>query len=178
MSMDFSVYGFEVARSLLHTGEFKESYRFPRVTLCDFQIRQLHNIQNWTIQCVLPINLFNEKIFIFIWFWLCLLSALTLMNCFAWIYRIFFKHNRFTYVKKYLTIADELHTGFDKKLARKFGDEYLRDDGIFVLRVIGKNSSSVILTDLVQHLFKLFKDSPFLKKSMPDSLDDLKESMQ
>lgn len=45
-----------------------------------------------------------------------------------------------------------------KKLARKFADDYLRNDGIFVLRVIEKNSSGMVLADLVISLWKLFKE--------------------
>lgn len=158
MSDTYSVFGFEVIDHLYNGGEWVESPRFPRVTLCDFQIRQLNNIHQWTVQCVLPINLFNEKIFIFIWFWMALVAALTCINFLSWLYHIVIRENRSRFVRKYLKIVGELNTAFDKKLSRKFADEYLRDDGIFVLRVVGKNSSHMVLTDLIQSLWKLFKE--------------------
>ncbi|XP_063438780.1 innexin unc-9-like [Mytilus trossulus] len=174
MAMDYNVFGFEVLDYLLSNGEWKESPRFPRVTLCDFQIRQLNNVQRYTIQCVLPINLFNEKIFIFIWFWLFLVSVLTFINYFSWVFYCTFKEKKLQYVKKYLKMEHEIRTGMDKKLARKFVETYLRDDGVFILRVIGKNSSDMVLTDLVVNLWKIFKDTyvPNKKSNRSPGSDD------
>jgi len=168
----FSLYGFEVMDGLAGDHDWKESPRFPRITLCDFDIRQLQNIQRYTVQCVLPINLFNEKIFIFLWFWFCIVAILTCGNFLFWIYRTFIHHSRIAWIKKYLRSMDELKGEMDKKFARKFADEYLRDDGCFVLRLVAKNSSDILLADLIQELWKLFKAKPALKAMENDYLNE------
>ncbi|XP_046344503.1 innexin unc-9-like [Haliotis rufescens] len=164
----YNLYGFEVISGLANDMTWKESPRFPKVTLCDFDIRQLQNIQRYTVQCVLPINLFNEKIFIFLWFWFVLVAVLTVGNFLFWIWRALFRVNRGRYVKKYLKLLDELHGEEDKRFARKFADQYLRDDGIFVLRIVAKNSNDILLSDLIKELWKTYKDKPMIKKSMDE----------
>ena len=57
----------KVLRAIVAGTDWTTSARFPRVTLCDFLVRRLANVQRYTVQCVLPINLFNEKIFLFVW---------------------------------------------------------------------------------------------------------------
>lgn len=160
----WSAYGFEVIDGLTNEWEIKESHRFPRVTLCDFDIRQLANVQRWTVQCVLPINLFNEKIFIFLWFWFIFVAIVTSGNFLFWIWRVVVKQNRVAYVKKFLKVNDQLHGEDEKRLCRRFANDYLRDDGLFVLRIVARNTNSILLTDLVMCLWGIYKDKPEVRK--------------
>ena len=90
MRSEYYIYGLTVAGSLLKasatsaTLNWPLSERFPRVTLCDFEIRQLDNVHDYTVQCVLPINLFNEKIFLLIWFWLVFVAVATFVSLLQW----------------------------------------------------------------------------------------------
>lgn len=43
---------------------------FPRDILCNFDVILLTNVQRFTVQCVVPVNEFNEKICSFVWIWL------------------------------------------------------------------------------------------------------------
>ncbi|KAH9514826.1 Innexin unc-7 [Bulinus truncatus] len=160
LAMNYSVFGLEVIEALIKEGSYTDSPRFPRVTLCDFEIRQLNNLQRYTVQCVLPINLFNEKIFIFLWFWYLFVAVVTAANYLSWLYHILFGSNRYRYVKKYLKLGENLRSKTDSKLAKKFADEYLRDDGVFVLKIVSKNSSELVLSDLINHLWLFYIANP------------------
>jgi hypothetical protein len=57
---DYHAFGLEIINTLLSGHEWHELKHFPRVTYCDFKIREIGNQHDWTVQCVLRINLFNE----------------------------------------------------------------------------------------------------------------------
>ncbi|PVD39057.1 hypothetical protein C0Q70_01685 [Pomacea canaliculata] len=147
----------QVLEDLVTGTEWTASRRFPRVTMCDFEIRQMTNNHRYTVQCVLPINLFNEKIYIFLWFWLVFVSMLTCYSFTSWLWHMVFPTSRVHYVRKFLKIMDRLGTGPDKKLATRFTMEYLRHDGVFTLRLIGKNSSDIVVAEIVSGLWDMYR---------------------
>lgn len=159
MDTNFSTHGFDVLQYLLLTGKWKESPRFPRVTLCDFEIRQLQNVHQYTVQCALPVNLFNEKIFMFVWFWLVLVSVISIFSLFVWIYRNMFPSSSELFIKKHLLVGDELHTGFKRNMIHSFVQHYLRPDGVFVLRLVDKHASAAVARDLIVELWKISKET-------------------
>jgi hypothetical protein len=165
----YSMYGFEVVEGLARDQYWRDSPRFPKVTLCDFEIRQLQNIHTYTVQCVLPINLYNEKIFIFLWFWFVYVAVCTSGNFLFWIWRLLFLSNRVSYIKKYMKLLGKIKGDADQKDVHRFADQYLRDDGVFILRLIARNTSDILLSDLIKQLWNLFLGKDILKKEKKDT---------
>lgn len=85
LGTDFHLYGVDVVRRMATGVDWTTSHRFPRVTICDFQIRVLGNVHRHTVQCALPMNLYNEMMFIFLWFWFVLVSAFAVSSLAYWI---------------------------------------------------------------------------------------------
>ena len=46
----------------------------------------------------------------------------------------------------------------DKKLLRSFVEKYLRQDGVFVLRLVGHNTNAITVTEFVCSLWDMYKD--------------------
>lgn len=153
-----SMYGLEWLGSFRTGTKVMESQRFPRVTLCDLYIRQMNNVQTFTVQCVLPINLFNEKIFLFIWFWFCLVAVLSAYSLIKWMILVVIKKNNYEYVKKYLKLGGKALQTSEKELCKKFAEKYLRDDGCFVARMVGMNSTDMVVMDMLTDAFTDYKE--------------------
>ncbi len=55
-------------------------YIFPRMTKCLFhKFGRSGEIERHDAMCILPLNIMNEKIYIFLWFWFALLLVLTFL---------------------------------------------------------------------------------------------------
>jgi len=184
MGANFNLYGFEVIRDLIKGKDFWESPRFPRVTMCDFVIRNLgENNHRNTIQCALPINLFNEKIFIIVYFWLVLVAAMSVYSFFTWFYT-FTSTSRQSFIRRYLKINERLgyhhhssstntnssSTTIDAKIFDAFLYEYLKQDGVFLLRIVKKNTNDIVVGELVCALWDNFKRYP--RFAMQSNTDD------
>jgi len=84
LATKYNTFGFDVVRDLMENRDWTdESYvAFPRVTLCDFKVRgqDMVNVHPYTVQCVLPINLYNESIYVFLWYWMVLVAAMSVFR--------------------------------------------------------------------------------------------------
>lgn len=78
---EFSLYGSKVLDFMQAEPEERTDpmvYVFPRVTKCIFyRYGPSGDIQKHDSLCVLPLNIINEKIYVFLWFWLVLLGILS-----------------------------------------------------------------------------------------------------
>ncbi len=158
LGTDYHLYGFEVLDRLIEGKELSVSNRFPRVTMCDFKIRLLGNVHRYTVQCALPVNLFNEKIFIFIWFWLIFVCTATSGSALLWLGRALYTPGQITYIKSRIIAMDQMNS-MSEKLIRPFVKSYLRRDGLFLIHLVGKNASDLIAAELICGLFQHYKDN-------------------
>ncbi|CAF5209984.1 unnamed protein product, partial [Rotaria magnacalcarata] len=112
--------------------------------LCDFTIREPNHPKEshrYTVQCVLPFNLFNQQLFTYLYFWLVILSLFNFISIAKWIYRMS-PYNNFNYLQRRLNLhilTDSQNTEVD--LRRKFVYQYLKGDGTFMLRLVASNVS-------------------------------------
>lgn len=123
---------------------------FPRVTMCDFRTRRLGNVHHYTVQCCLPINMYNEKVYVFLWFWFLFVALLTILNLLLWLVRSLWFNGKLDYINSHL------HRNIGKRSLELFLSEYLRYDGVFLIRLINHNMSKKTTDEITTRLFDLW----------------------
>ena len=120
-------------------------YVFPRMTKCTFhKFGASGEVEKHDALCILPLNIVNEKIYIFLWFWFALLATLSIMVI---VYRIiiivsprmraYLLFIRFRLIKK-----DIINTIVKKS---KMGDWFL-------FYMLGQNVDNIIFKEVMHDL--------------------------
>lgn len=159
----YRLYGVEVARDLLTGKLVRVSSPFPKSTLCSFTVQNFgESAHNHAVQCVLPINRFNEKIYLFLWFWLAFISLCTFVSILSLIWNTTQKER-----VQFLEASIKMKPGYnyrsedDNNCIHAFATQYLKQDGVLTLRLLGKNVNEVILCDILMELYTTFKSSHY-----------------
>lgn len=166
---DYNLYGIGVLRDLLSGRPWEHSGNFPRVTLCDMQIRTLANVNRYTVQCVLVINIFTEKIFILLWLWYTILTLATFTNLIFWLTVSFIPTERVRFVARHLELADSTFSSVERK--RELDDfalEFIKIDGCFVLRMLTMHAGVMFTAELVECLWRLYNKQDLDSTSTED----------
>ncbi|CAH8506413.1 unnamed protein product [Schistosoma rodhaini] len=153
-----TLFGLHVFQELLIGSEWEVSGLFPRVTYCDVKVRKLGQLKpaSYTLQCVLPVNYFIEKVYIFLWFWYILMASLTILNTFIWITKLCLPYRRVQFIRQYLKALKQLSHTEETECAR-FVNNNLGWDGIFLLQAVSKISSDLIVLDVTGMLWSNYQ---------------------
>jgi len=141
--------------------------------------RSVGNVHRHTVQCTLPLNLYNEMMFIFLWFWFLTVAAVTVISLACWAFYAVSAHGRVTYVRNRLIMMidrttdrgpdgaegpygsltangpiDRLPAPASASDIDRFVRKYLLCDGCFVLRLVASNSSDLIAAQLTVGLYE------------------------
>ncbi|WAR14756.1 UNC9-like protein, partial [Mya arenaria] len=149
----YSYWGIEAIRTLAVEHQLKESRRFPRVSLCSFSVRGIQ--QKCSVSYPSIYSMRRSSCF-----------------CGSGSYLLPFQSEQ-TSCPGYGTSSSaeigspSLQTTTDKSLCTKFGN-YLRDDGIFLLQLLARNSNPLHVTDVINGLWDRFLEKPISKKVLAD----------
>ncbi|EJD74138.1 hypothetical protein LOAG_18505 [Loa loa] len=172
-----SWYGFDVIKDIINGTEWTTSGYFPRVSVCDFTVRQVGNIQRYSVQCVLVINMFNEKIFVFLWFWYLFLVLCTILSLIYWFIILTCPCFGRWFISQSLELSEmKFDPDTKAKEVDRFVGSYLRCDGLFVLRMVEIHAGVLFGTDLILSLWNAFYEIEEKLSESRGSMDDDKEN--
>ncbi|XP_013780373.1 innexin shaking-B-like [Limulus polyphemus] len=153
---EFLTYGLEVIRF----SEMDQNDRldpmirvFPRVAKCKmYKYGSSGNLETHDAMCLLPLNIVNEKIYIFLWFWFIMLAALTGMVLVCRVILIACPPVRVYYLNfRFRTVhLDHLHTVVRRG---SLGDWFL-------IYMLGQNIDVVIFKEVVADLANRMTRAP------------------
>jgi hypothetical protein len=135
---------------------------FPRMTKCTFhRYGSSGDVQRHDALCLLPLNILNEKIYIFLWFWFVFLASVSGLILVYRLIVIFFPHMRFLILKSKARLTDVSDLRIVMDVA-KIGDWFL-------LYLLCKNTDAQHFRDLMHEYSKEIIEDGSGKSLLKDS---------
>lgn len=156
---------------------------FPLRSTCAFQIRELLLTNTYAVTCSLPINLFNQYIFILLLLWYVILFGFNIHYFFMWCFNFqsdfemkYAKEQLFHGMKSmnkkfidskctrkcFINPEDNLVDG--KKPCKKceiflknFLTQFLDSDALFLFKIISLNSDKILTQRCLVYLYKIYQ---------------------
>lgn len=150
---EFSTFGLQVVRFMEDDPETRidpMARVFPRVTKCTYRkYGPSGTIQNFDSMCILPINIINEKIYVFLWFWFILLSLITFVGAAYHVLAMMKPSFTMSYLSSKTMHQPDVHLE-DVSASLEVGDWKL-------LYILGRNMEPITLAEFLRELVSLIK---------------------
>ncbi|KAL8576644.1 hypothetical protein ACOMHN_025119 [Nucella lapillus] len=159
LQMDFVRWGWSLVSWVVMEDEEPMMHVFPQEILCDFRMRHLQNVHAYTVQCVLPINMWSKKVFLVLWFWLLFLILANVYSYQYWLRKLLVPSNRLALVAKHLAILFPGIKTTRRKHIADFAWNYLSYDSVLVLRILEMAAGNRLANVVVSHLWEEYNRS-------------------
>ena len=123
-------------------------------------------------------NVFNEKIFTIIWFWLVFLTITNLKSVILTIIRNNFNQFNYAYIANYLDLYSKKERFKRHLLVKRFIYDYLSADGILILRLLSENISDLLTSEVINELWNEYKKVSNLSPANREKYQRLKTTGQ
>ena len=123
-------------------------------------------------------NVFNEKIFTIIWFWLVFLTLTNLKSVIVTMIRTHFRQFNYSYIANYLELYSKRERFRRNLLLKRFIFDYLSADSILILRLISENISDLLTSEVINELWNEYKKMSNLSPANREKYHRLKNSGQ
>ena len=124
---------------------------FPKVTKCTFhKFGPSGTVEKFDGLCVLPLNIINEKIYVFLWFWFIIMSVVTGVQVVYRLITMFAGRLREILLKARARLAP-IHEIESICRQSRLGDWFL-------LYQLGKNIDPLIFKEFVHELYKKYEE--------------------
>uniref|UniRef100_A0A915D717 Innexin n=1 Tax=Ditylenchus dipsaci TaxID=166011 RepID=A0A915D717_9BILA len=148
-------FGFQVIDNAMDGQYWNQTGYFPRSAFCTFKQSALNGEQPHTIQCVLMMNMLNEKIFVLLYVWFIILLFASVINVLYVFVRYVSPFGQRSSTKRYL----KSHPLRDDVEWRKFADLQLDHDGLLLLRFIENNAGFLMASEVACKLYDSLRNS-------------------
>ncbi len=153
---NYHFFGFEILSRMGKGVDLVRNDYFPKVSHCDFKIRELGNDHHYTVQCVLAINIFTEKIYVVLWFWFVFLAIITAYDFIKFVLTNFIPQSRLSYISKHVRIFNNIKQTALKQKLNEFSYDYLKPDVVFVLHLLSHNVNSIVASEISSSLWQKY----------------------
>ncbi|KAH7728899.1 innexin family protein [Aphelenchoides avenae] len=137
-----------------------------------YEVRRLANKHNYSVQCVIMMNMINEKLYFFLYFWLIFVAIVTLINFVYYLFMMLIPPLREKYVLHNINKREQKMRGLSAQDMKRFVQDHLRPDGVLLIHFMRRHIGGRVTYDLLNELMRLYwirRCRPGAKSETPSS---------
>ncbi|CAD6184761.1 unnamed protein product [Caenorhabditis auriculariae] len=148
---------------------------FPITVACDYNMFTMgHNAIKNSIQCIIPLNFINEKIFVTLWLWLNVLIFLSILNICTFIFSISLQKQREDLIVSLIKTDEEFERPNSKRSGRalagrgsmanlsgfrkEFVNNFMGPDGVLLVHFVRAKAGTLRCREILIKVWNQYAD--------------------